>query len=487
MNFVRSHAVDRIRAAIDHPIIDGDGHFIEYYPVVRDFLVEEAGEGVAKRLDQMMNGSSAIRELPRDQYRSAGAYRYTWWGVPSANTLDRATAISPNLMYARLDELGIDFALMYPSGGLGLMNAHDEELRHAATRAYNRYYLEIFGGHRDRMEPVAMIPMYTPEEAVAGLDHAIGELGLKAVVMAGVTLRPIPGAENVPGAKWVDALAHDSEFDYDPVWARCEELGISPTFHHPGMGWGSRLSRENYLYNQLGHFAAAGEATCRAIFLGGVTARFPKLRFSFLEGGVAWATSLYSALLGTYEKRNIDAIEHLNPAKLDRRLLTELLREHGPTQISERLDRLEEGMLLLNDPDDPPGNRNEFEASGVQGPEDIQEIFTKRFYFGCEADDPMNALAFAKDINPRGAEFQAIFASDVGHWDVEDFREVLPEAWELFEKGALDKAQFRAFTFENAASLMTATNPDFFKGTAIEDAIGQALDPRSASANSHNP
>ena len=127
--------------------------------------------------------------------------------------------------------------------------------------------------------------------------------------------------------------------------------------------------------------------------------------------------------------------------------------------------------MLLNDPDDPPGNRNEFARSGVTGPEDIQEIFTQRFFFGCEADDPMNALAFAKNINPRKAEFQAIFASDVGHWDVEDFREVLPEAWELVEKGSLDEDQFRAFTFENAASLMTATNPDFFKGTVLEGAV----------------
>ena len=125
MNFIPNRAVDRIRRAIDHPIIDSDGHFIEYYPVVRDFLVEEAGEDVASRLDLMMNGSEAIRALPEESYRGAGAYRYTWWGIPSANTLDRATAISPNLMYARMDELGFDFSVMYPSGGLGLMNVAD--------------------------------------------------------------------------------------------------------------------------------------------------------------------------------------------------------------------------------------------------------------------------------------------------------------------------------------------------------------------------
>lgn len=36
--------------------------------------------------------------------------RPTWWGEP-ANTIDRATALIPRLMYERLDEFGVDFCL----------------------------------------------------------------------------------------------------------------------------------------------------------------------------------------------------------------------------------------------------------------------------------------------------------------------------------------------------------------------------------------
>ena len=70
-----------------------------------------------------------------------------------------------------------------------------------------------------------------------------------------------------------------------------------------------------------------------------------------------------------------------------------------------------------------------------------------------------------------GAQMNAVFASDIGHWDVPDFREVLPEAWELVEDGRLDEHDFRAFTCDNAVAMLSATNPDFFVGTAIEDAI----------------
>lgn len=100
--------------------------------------------------------------------------------------------------------------------------------------------------------------------------------------------------------------------------------------------------------------------------------------------------------------------------------------------------------------------------------EDIKEIFTNRFFFGCEADDPMNALVFAKDINPHQTELRAIFASDLGHWDVRNFREVLSDTWELVEDGALNESQFRALTCNNAARLMTSTNPDFFKARQLK-------------------
>ena len=67
-----------------------------------------------------------------------------------------------------------------------------------------------------------------------------------------------------PGAArpetWIDALGVDSAHDYDPVWRRCVELGVSPTFHSNGLGWGSRTSVSNYVHNHLGGFAAAGEA-----------------------------------------------------------------------------------------------------------------------------------------------------------------------------------------------------------------------------------
>ena len=75
------------------------------------------------------------------------------------------------------------------------------------------------------------------------------------------------------------------------------------------------------MYNHMGHFAAAGEVLCKSLLMGGVTRRFPTLRFAFLEGGTGWATNLLCDLIGHWEKRNREHVENYNPESMDRELL----------------------------------------------------------------------------------------------------------------------------------------------------------------------
>jgi predicted TIM-barrel fold metal-dependent hydrolase len=461
----------QIRARIDHPVIDADGHLIEYLPLLRDFLVEEAGESVAARFDDTIGSSATVRALTPKDRRGLGISRTGWWGVPSANTLDRATAMLPNLLYERLDELGIDVAVLYPTAGLMAMALDDDELRTALARAYNRYVAECYGGLADRLLPVAVVPNYTPEEALAELEHAVVELGLRPVLFGGLVLRPAPGHDGDRAARWVDGLGLDSAHDYDPLWARCVELGVSPTFHSTGIGFGSRTSPTNYVANHIGNFAAGSEAVCRSLLFGGAMRRFPELRFAFLEGGIGWACTLFADVLSHWEKRNRGALAHYDPRALDRGALDDLVRRYGSDEFAARLDALGPTLRFLSDPDEDPAVLDEFAASGIGSVDDLVAVFTRQSFFGCEADDPMNALAFDAERIPMGGRMQAMFASDIGHWDVPDFRAVLGEAWELVEDGRIDEAAFRAFTFEHAAALFTGTRPEFFRGTVVEDAV----------------
>ncbi len=438
-----------IHDALGHPVIDADGHGIEFLPWVRDLIRDEGGARAVEIWHVLEHGATAARALDADSKRALGVFRVSWWGLPAENTLDRATAMFPALLYDRLDELGIDAAVVYPTYGLTVMGIDDPDTRVAVARAFNTYYAQAYAPLRDRLEPIAIIPTYAPDEAVAVLDHAVGELGLRAVMCTGLVQRPLSDRTDLPrGARWLDALGLDSAYDYDPFWARCRDLGITPTFHSTGMGWGARTSPTNYMANHVGSFAAAGEALCRSLFFGGVMHRFPELRFAFLEGGVAWAASLCVDLVGHFEKRHCDAIGAYDPTRLDRAQMRALLEQHAAPEVRERADQLDDALHMLSEPEEDRTLLDEFKTSGMHSPADIRAVFADRCFFGCEADDPLWALAFASEYH--GTRLNAMFASDLGHWDVRDARDVLPEAWELVERGHVSREAFRAFTYDNA-------------------------------------
>jgi hypothetical protein len=297
-------------------------------------------------------------------------------------------------------------------------------------------------------------------------------LGSKVGMFGSNMARKVPAAAaNDPDtarfAVWYDVLGLDSEYDYDPVWAKCVELGIAPTFHSASLNQGLRLSPTNFCYSHIGHFAAAGHATAKAIFLGGVTRRFPELRFAFLEGGVGWASQLFGDLIEHWERRSAKALERMHPDKLDRAKLLSLVEKYGYDDIAAALR--ERGGL----PDPEQAyltggieNIDDFSACKITRKEDWVDLYAKPYYFGCEADDRMNATAFGR-TNPFGSKLNAIFSSDIGHFDVIDMRDPLPEAYELVEDGHITADDFRAFTFANAVKLWGTQNPRFFEGTRV--------------------
>jgi hypothetical protein len=308
----------------------------------------------------------------------------------------------------------------------------------------------------------------------------VGELGLKAVMCAGFVRRSIAAvARECPGAArdayWLDTFGLDSQYDYDPFWGKCVGLKINPAFHSTGFGWGSRTSTTNYIYNHIGMFAASAEALCKSLFLGGVTRRFPNLRFAFLEGGVGWACNLYSDLFGHWEKRNRQAIENYNPANLDRDLMLRLFREYGGKLVEGRMGQLEEALGLLNSTTEDPAMIDEWAACKIRRAEDIRDLFVPSFYFGCEADDPMNSLAFDTRLNRFGARLNVLFGSDISHWDVPDAREVVEEAYELVEEGFITDEDLKDFVFTNPATFYAQSKRDFFKGTVVEKDVEKLL------------
>jgi len=79
-----------------------------------------------------------------------------------------------------------------------------------------------------------------------------------------------------------------------------------------------------------------------------------------------------------------------------------------------------------------------------------------------------------------GARLRPVFSSDFAHFDVPEFEEVMPEAYEMLERGFMSEQDFREFTFTNAARLHAGNNPGFFGGTVVEQAVAKELKLKSS-------
>jgi predicted TIM-barrel fold metal-dependent hydrolase len=454
-----------IRATLDHPVVDADAHIVECGFVADDYVREIGGPEIFKRW---------MNRPPNN-----GVSKQMWWGQPSgAHTADRAMSILPKYFATRMDDCGIDFAHMLSTLGIPSLYIRDHEVRQVAARALNTMFADIFRDVSDRIRPVALIPTFTPDEAIRELEYAVLELGHKAI-MIGTEIR-LPcievatrSPELSPYAERWQSIAIDAPHDYDPFWQRCVDLKVAPLCHTSLMGAQHRRSPNNYVFNHLGMFAQGSEHFCRALFMGGVTKRFPTLNFGLLEGGVAWAATLLNDIVEHFEKRNVDnLLENLDPAKIDMELFEQLFEQFGDARHTAA--RIREDPFRASDRK-RPAVFDEFGACGMKEIDDLRTLFCRNFYFGCEADDRMMSVAFNRRLNPLGMKLKATFGSDIGHWDVMDATTILGEAYGLVEAGLITRDDFRDFTWTNPVSLHLGMNPDYFKGTTVEAQAARLL------------
>jgi predicted TIM-barrel fold metal-dependent hydrolase len=478
-----------VKRRLSHPVVDADAHWLESVPIFHDYVRATGGQSMLD--DYIKSQASADRwfQTPPDERLRQRLGRPNYWFGPG-NTLDRATSMIPRLLYERLPDFGIDYAIVYPTLGLGGFQGRPTDLRLCCVRAYNQMAADMFSAYSDRLTPAAIVPTATPDEAIGEAQFAVHQLGLKVALLHGVVQRPIPAdadwqTEPARRRHYYDSLALDSAYDYDPLWAKLVELGLAYTTHSGTIGdTSTRSSPSSVVYSRVGHFAQAHQMALKGLLMGGVTHRFPELNFAFLEAGVAWAVNLCIDLMLIFGKFGRAGLERdLHPHNLNPLHLRELFDTYASDPaFNGRVARIfDENNLWPNQPGMTAedliaraADWDEFAAAHITNSEQIRDLFSTRFYFGCESDDPTTRWAF-DERSSLGARFQPIFSSDISHFDVTDMTEVLEEAWELVEQDLIDEPAFRALTFSNTVTLHGRMNPNFFKGTSVEDAALREL------------
>ncbi|MEL0083400.1 MAG: amidohydrolase family protein [Gammaproteobacteria bacterium] len=174
----------------------------------------------------------------------------------------------------RLKDQDIDGVLgevVYPGVGLFIWDSDQEEMLYEVCKTYNDWLSEFCGAHPDRLKGAAILPTRGPIEwAVAEAERA-EKLGLGSVMLPA----------------WCDHRPYNQPI-WDTLWARLEEMNMLCNFHLGGGIFPSHIRGPG----ASGVLVCAGKMNLnepmQLVIWGGAPQRFPKMRWSIVEGVLGW-------------------------------------------------------------------------------------------------------------------------------------------------------------------------------------------------------
>jgi hypothetical protein len=249
-------------------IVDGDGHIQEDTQGILAHLAEPYRE-IARRRASLFP--------PLDHLHDGRA-------VETPPTRDQRPRMGPEGWLSFLEDVGIDWTVLYPTSALAYGKIVSIDYAVAVTRAYNDWLHATYLQYSPRFKGMAIIPMQDPEEAVTELRRAVTDLGMMGAML------PSNGLSEPLGSK-----------QYWPVYAEAERLGCAIAVHggcHDRFG----LDHLNMYVpvHALGHPWGL-TISCASIVYNGIFERFPGIRIAFLEGGIAWLLLCLERLHSSHE------------------------------------------------------------------------------------------------------------------------------------------------------------------------------------------
>jgi predicted TIM-barrel fold metal-dependent hydrolase len=255
--------------------------------VISDYIPNPTFEVVARpgaQQDYFLNGNKegrSRREILGDAMKAEEAF------------------FAPEPRLTRMDELGIDHAVMWPTLASLLEErlVDDPQATHAVIHALNQWMHEQWTfNYQDRIFATPVITLPIVERAIEELEWVI-ERGARIIL-----IRPAP----VPGTDGTRSFALP---EFDPFWEKVVEADIAVGMHASDVGSSKYVSqwegaRGEYLpFKQQNAFEevfhsyhrpimdAMASAICHGLF-----DRFPSLRFLPVENGSRWVAPLLETL-----------------------------------------------------------------------------------------------------------------------------------------------------------------------------------------------
>ncbi|MFQ5700064.1 MAG: amidohydrolase family protein [Myxococcota bacterium] len=236
-----------------------------------------------------------------------------------------------------LDDWGVDAGIVFPTIGILWDKPDDPELAMAWARAYNRWQWDFASPHLDRLVPIAQIPLYDVDLALAELRRCL-RLGFKGIFVA-----PEPVCGKRP-----------SHPDFDPLWRELEDAGLPLCLHvivrftRPVGGFGQWFDGAAGERNWVFGFGLGGTfqliPAISALVCDGLFDRFPRLKALVVESGAGWVGYIMDRLDEKYERFGSTSMKE-KPSEYFRRNVW-VVFDPDERSIDSQCDLLGEGHLL---------------------------------------------------------------------------------------------------------------------------------------------
>lgn len=355
--------------AIIRKIIDADGH------------VAEDSAAIIERMPQAYRDKA--REQPFNPFPPFDHLHAGHLVDMPAGAFNRK--VGPKEWLKFLDEVGVEATVLYPTAGVASANIVNPDWAVDATRAYNDWLYDSYLKLSPRFRGLALLPptVLNPKAAADELQRAVTHLGMCGAVIPSNSLHAPP-------------LGTPSYF---PIYEAANDLACCVAIHggvHGSMGMDGLdpYAAVHAIGHPLGQMISLA-----SIVFNGLLEKFPKIRFGFLEGGVAW-------LLFCLER-------------FDRSYDTHVMRD------------LRGGYLKLQ--------TGEKVSDYI-----IRHVKSRRIFIGCEGGEPLLATA-VKMVGNEPFMYSTDFPHEV---NAEICKRELDE---LIENGELSDADKEAILYDNAA------------------------------------
>jgi predicted TIM-barrel fold metal-dependent hydrolase len=279
---------DNRKRAIDYVQVHGRtkivvrGHISDYIPNPTFEVV--ARPGAQEEYYRHGSGGKSYREVIGEPMRSIPAFR------------------EPGPRLEVMDELGIDYALMFPTLA-SLVEERmkdDPELIHDVIHALNEWIYETWSfDYADRIFATPVVTLPIVDRALEELQWCL-DRGARTVLV-----RPAP----VPGFRGSRSFGFE---EFDPFWQACIKAGIPVSMHASDSGYAEFLNvwepGDEYLpfkptaFRMVAMAKRPIEDAMAALVCHGTLSRNPDLRILSIENGASWVPNLFHGLSDVYAK-----------------------------------------------------------------------------------------------------------------------------------------------------------------------------------------